>query len=228
MNLCHILALILLGSSTLVFAGGYKCLDDNGQVKYSVAPLSGLNCTKIDLSLKETKPVPSSKATMFIKGQQAEQPPTILPNAATDIVLMCEEILHQDIRLQKSLQNSTLTNSLWSEFDRRQYEIMKERNENIKRPYFAIKYLGGKISFNNNGAILLTNETPGIPNSRGLVGRILIKEDAVIIDIERLSGTKTTSNIDRYTGLYKDYTFHGDELLYEAEGKCKKYSEKQF
>lgn len=228
MNLNYIHALILLGSSTLAFADIYKCHDDNGQVKYSPTPLTRLGCTKSDMPPKETKPATSTKVTKSSKGQQAEQPPASSPNAATDIVLMCEEIQERDIRLEKRLSNAALTNSPWNKSDALEYERMKKRNENIKRPYFAIKYLGGKVSFNNDGANLLIDEAPGIPNSGGLVGRILIKEGTVYFDHERITGTRTTLTIDRYTGLYKSYTFHGAELLFEADGKCKKFSEKQF
>lgn len=228
MNFNYIHALILLGSSTLAFADVYKCHDDNGQVKYSPKHLTGLDCTNLGTSPKEIKPATNSKITRLTKDEQAEQPSTSPPNVAIDIVLMCEEIRERNIILQKRLSNAISTNTLWSKDDKLMYEREKERNESIKRPYFAIKYLGGKVSFNNDGTRLLIDETPGITNSRGLVGHILIKEDTIYFDHERLAGTRTTIDIDRYTGLYKSYTFHGDDLLYEAEGKCVKYSEKLF
>ena len=109
------------------------------------------------------------------------------PDATADIVLMCEEIQQRDIRLEKSISNASLANLPWSKFDESQYAMNKERNERIKRPFFALKYRGGKISFNNEGAWLLIDETPGITNRKGLVGDVLLKEDTIHLRIERLS-----------------------------------------
>lgn len=228
MNLNYVFALVLLGSSTLALADVNKCRDDSGQVKYSPTHLAGLDCTKSDMSPKEAKQAPISKATKSSKGQQTERPATKSPNAATDIVLMCEEIQERDIRLEKSMSNASRANLPLSKLDESQYRMNKERNENINRPYFAIKYRSGKVSFNNDGAWLLIDEAPRIPNSRGLVSDILINEDTIHFDFERLTGTRTNTDIDRFTGLYKSYTFHADELLYEATGKCVKYNEKLF
>lgn len=150
------------------------------------------------------------------------------PDATADIVLMCEEIQQRDIRLEKSISNASRANLPWSKFDESQYAMNKERNERIKRPFFALKYRGGMISFNNEGAWLLIDETPGVTNRKGLVGDVLLKEDTIHLRIERLSEIRTNIDVDRFTGLYKSYQFHGDELLYEADGKCVKYSEKLF
>jgi len=215
MNINLVFALILLGPSTLVFAE-YD-VPSNDRQEFPTEILSPNFKELINTPEANTEALNQQKKSV-LKKQQANPPSVKSPNSATDLVLVCEE-MHE----QRPLKRPP-----WSDFDRRQYEMTDERNKNVVRPYLAIKYLGGKLSFNSNGNNFLINETPEVPNSLGFVGRILIKEDTILMEYERLSGIRTTLKIDRHTGLYGSYSFHGDELLYEADGKCKKYSQKMF
>lgn len=156
-----------------------------------------------------------SLAAMLVGGNLAH---------AEDIVLMCEEISFDDVRLYKTKPGST-------EFSRL-IDFINGRNNNPKRPYFALKYVKGKLSYNSNGVAFLDNDTLGQKNALGWAGEINIGDDSIRFEQNNVSAQhlQTSIKIDRYTGLYRALQFspNGEELHHEMTGKCKKYSERQF
>lgn len=148
---------------------------------------------------------------------------------STDLVLMCEEINFDDLQLRR------LGMKLPSETTKMLFEIMNERNNNPKRPFFALKYVDKKLSYNNEGVEFLINEIPGEPSIIGYLGEIWIKDDKIYFELtneDRSSSLRTALTIDRFTGLYKkvQYSFRDGREVPENEytGKCTKYNERLF
>lgn len=143
---------------------------------------------------------------------------------AEDIVLVCEEINFDDVRIYKTKAGSDAFHSL--------LDFANARNNNPKRPYFALKYVKGKLSYNANGVVFLDNDTQGQKNALGWVGEIDIGDGSIRYEQYNVSAQhlQTNMKIDRYTGLYRKLQFSpdGEELHYEMTGKCKKYGEKLF
>lgn len=223
-----LLAAMLLGSN-FAHADIFKCVSEDGQVVFRKSIFNGETCTKLDLNrVNNTK----SAAAPQPKKVASEKTNMAAPSSAqpTDFVLVCEEIEFTDFRLFKSASGV----SGWTKEQHSLFDYVKSRNENPKRPYFALKYVGGKLSFNKSGNAFLSNETPSKSNYLGWVGEIEIREDSIIFELKDVEipsrRMRTNLKIDRYTGLYKDLSFAPDseESDYGTTGKCAKYSEKLF
>lgn len=189
-----------------------KCINKDGLVTFTKTIRKGESCAPLlqkNSQAFEVPPVEERKA-------EVQRPPT-------NFVLMCQEIEYTDFRL---------TDPQWAKARSDLLRYQMERNERLNRPYFALKYLDNKLSFNNQGVVFLDGNTPGQPNDLGWVGTIYVREDTILLefkntDMERM---RTLLQIDRYTGLYKALKFApGKEKADEMEtGKCEKYSEKMF
>jgi hypothetical protein len=148
--------------------------------------------------------------------------------ATPDVMLMCEENHFTDFRVFASPPDN------WTKAQRQLFDQMVKQNESATRPYFAVKYVKGKLSYNQSGNEFLVNETPGDPNTLGWLGKIDIKQDLILLELKNINQKtprmRSVLSVDRYTGLYKKSFFSPDtgELEYESTGKCKSYSEKLF
>lgn len=221
---------VFLGALTLAGtaqAALYKCVNSSGVVTFTKTIRKGESCSPLlhnNTSVTEVSPV---------KEEKPSEP-------QTNFVLMCQEIEYTDFQLFKkpidNFKNSfdKLAKGQYQslEYQTKTLEYQTKRNENPKRPYFAVKYLNNKLSFNNNGAEWLDNAMPGQPNDLGWVGRIVVQEDSIALELKNtdMVRMRTFLQIDRYTGLYKTLSFPPSEesAVSGATGKCEKYSEKLF
>lgn len=196
-----------------------KCVNKDGLVTFTKTIRKGESCAPLlqkNSQAFEVPPVEERKAEVL-------RPPT-------NFVLMCQESEYTDFRLLDAPSNQW-TKQQFETF-RHLREYQKERNERPKRPYFALKYLENKLSYNWQGNVWLNNDVPGQPNDLGWVGTIYTREDSILLEIKNtdMGHMRTLLQVDRYTGLYKALKFSpGKEAADEMEtGKCEKYNEKLF
>ncbi len=191
-----------------------KCINKEGTVTFTKTIRKGESCK----SLMQTN-------TPIFEVPPVEEEKTESQAPATNFVLMCEESDYRDLRLLVPFDQ-------WTKGQQELFGYQTRRNENPKRPYFALKYLNKKLSFNNQGSVFLDSDMPGQPNDLGWIGTIAVQEDSIILELKNtdMVRMRTLMKIDRYTGLYKALKFApGKEDADEMEtGKCEKYDHKLF
>lgn len=217
-----LLVAVLLGNN-IAHADIYKCVSEDGKVAFRKSIFSSETCKKIEPNTTN-KPIEASQLKIVQKPNVAAVP------KSPDFNLICEEIEFTDFRLFKTAPG---TNG-WTEGQLALFESAKRRNETQNRPYFAMKYIDGKLSLNKGGITFLANETPNQSNSLGWTGRIEIDENSILLDLKSIHTSsprmRTILKIDRYTGLYEDLAYAPDkeEPDYGTTGRCTKYNEKLF
>jgi hypothetical protein len=133
----------------------------------------------------------------------------------SDLILLCEE---------KNLSLSLNKTPTQEDFD-----FANRRNNSVNRPYIVIKYIDGKLSFNNNGTNLLIDEVPNHVNILSIAGDIEFTQDKIIFKWNRISGLRTEISIDRYTGFYISHTLTQNDMPYfSSSGKCETSKERKF